>query len=220
MVKKRKTLFFGLLCCLLLAVAAEASLTYLPESSHYSGKSYYNVDVGGGKIISGRIEFAVYDTQQYPSEFAGYTAPGDGRYIYAYQIINYNTNDYGMTNDAVAYFAIEDIGLGAILSTANIGTADGPGSGDIDATDEYFNPDLTRGIFEFDGGILVPGNDSWFLLLRSHKDYKTGTYSFAPPTNDDDVPVPDKDGENPIPEPTSTALLLTGIFCILKRKTS
>ncbi len=213
-------MFLALLCCWLLAAASEAALTYLPESSHYSGKSYFNVNLGDNNLLSGRIEFAVYDTQQYPDEFSGYTAPGEGRYIYAYQIINYSTNDYGMTSAAAAYFAIQEIGLGAILSAANIGTADGPGSGDVDATDGYFNPDKTKGIFEFDGGILAPGKDSWLLLIRSQRDYKKGTYSLVPPTNDDSTVVPDDNDDAPIPEPASTLLLLTGTFLLLKRRNS
>lgn len=115
-----------------LAMTAGAALTSLPESSHYSGISYYASSPASGKIQTGRVEFAVYDTQTSPDEF-DFTAPGQGRYVYAYQIFNYSTNDYGMSNAAVPYFVIQSLGVNAVTSNSNIGTFD-DASGGVNAS--------------------------------------------------------------------------------------
>ena len=95
---KRVLFLSSLLVATLLSQNAGATLMpMLPESSHYQGFVWYNEEVepgpetGPGYTVRGRIDFAVYDTQENPNEFIGadgYARPGDGRYIYAYQILN------------------------------------------------------------------------------------------------------------------------------------
>jgi len=201
----------------LISVVAEGALSSLPDSSHYEGTSYYAVNLGGGKIQTGRVEFAVYDTVSYLNEFGGsdgYTAPGDGRYIYAYQIFNDASNDYEMTNASVPYFTIEQIGAEAISSGGNIGTVDDLTG--VDATLASFNTDKTNAIFEFAGGILTAGENSWFLILRSDQDWKVGTYSLDAP-NDSDTVVPQENTPMPIPEPMTMGLLLGGTVVLFRR---
>ncbi|MHC4086062.1 MAG: hypothetical protein ACYSU5_12755 [Planctomycetota bacterium] len=63
--KIKKIRFF----CLLLAAtifvqsAAATTMTILPESSHYQGRSYFRTLTADG-ILSGRVEYAVYDRKR------------------------------------------------------------------------------------------------------------------------------------------------------------
>ncbi len=203
-----------------LAAVADAGLTKLPESSHYSGTSYYNVALGNNKILSGRIEFAVYDTQTNPNEFVGsdgFSAPGQGRYIYAYQIINYSSNNFGMTNAAIPFFTILGISPGAVSSLADVGTtADTPDPG-VDATSKSMNIDQTQVVYEFANGVLAAGKNSWFLLMRSNNDWKKGSYKFDTP-DDDDIVAPGDESNEPIPEPATLSMLLIGSLALYKRR--
>jgi hypothetical protein len=203
------SLFVGLI-----SVVAQGSLSRLPDSSHYSGTSYYGINLGGGKIQAGRIEFAVYDTVTSPDEFGGsggYTAPGEGRYIYAYQIFNNASNDFGQTNASIPYFVIKELGADAISSGNNIGRVE-DSTGGVDATSYGLNVDRTTATFEFANGTLSAGKNSWFLILRSDQDWKKGTYSMQPP-QDTEVPIPDSS----VPEPMTMVLLLGGMAILFRR---
>lgn len=210
---------FMVVSLMALAAIADAGLTKLPESSHYQGTSYYNVALDSSKILSGRIEFAVYDTQTNPNEFVGsdgFNAPGQGRYIYAYQIINYSSNGADMTNAAVSFFTILGISPGAIPSLANVGTtADTPNPG-VDATKKSLTIDQTQVVYEFANGVLAAGKNSWFLLMRSNSDWKKGSYKFQAP-NDDDIVAPGDDNPS-VPEPATLSMLLIGSLALYKRR--
>ena len=208
MALKNSILLWLILLVLLAAVpTVRAELTYLPESSYYSGQTHYGVSLGPGEILSGRIEFAVYDTLVYPDEFTG-PVPGEGRYVYAYQIFNDNES----YSAALSYFQIEGIAEGAIPTenpNENIGTDDS--SSGVDATVAYFTPSLTEGVWEFDGGLVAAGDNSVFLLISSDGAMKAGDYQVVTP-QDGDVPVPDEDdnGDPSVPEPATLLLLAAG----------
>lgn len=214
MTQIRKIHLWLLICTALAAIpAAQAALSYLPESSYYYGQTHYNLNLGNGQILSGRIEFAVYDTQAYPSEFTG-TAPGTGRYIYAYQIFQ------NSGSSALTAFVIKQIGDGAIPAdnpNSYIGT-DNTVSG-VDASSAFFNVSRTEGNWLFETQNIQAGEHSVFLLVRSNSPIKVGTYDLFPP-DDEDIPVPgDEDNGNPIPEPATMLILTVGLASVAVRKT-
>jgi hypothetical protein len=220
-----------------LVMTAGAALTSLPNSSHYSGISYYAASPSSGLIQTGRVEFAVYDTQTNPNEFVGtdnFTAPGAGRYVYAYQIFNYATNDYGMTNTSVPFFVIESLGVNAIASNNDIGTIN-DATGGVDATSYSLTTNTsttdtittvnTSVVFAFDNGILAAGENSWYLIISSDQDWVKGSYSLEAPETSD-IPQPDGTTENTnadsesttAPEPASLLLMGLGVAVLVKRK--
>jgi hypothetical protein len=216
MVRKISLLSFSLL---VLFSAQTIFATVLPSSSHYEGTSHYS---GSGFV--GYIDFAVYDTQDHDGdEFAasiGDTAPGVGRYIYAYQIF---TNS--ASTNIIDYFEVFRSGSTDAISdsTANIGTVSDspsdPAEAGVNATRSYFNPSRIKGIWEFNynGSHIQPAEHSVFLVLRSSSDWIGGNYRFTPSTSDE-VPVPEGTS-TPIPEPLTLTLLgSAGLVILNKRK--
>lgn len=193
----RKIAIFSLL---LLATALGQNASATLTSSHYYGSTFYNTDDG----LSGRVDFAVYDSRGEYESLYGLTAPGTGDYIYAYQIFH----DFGL-NSTLAYFAIFDIGEAPV---DGIGSQDDL-SGGIASTDEYFT--ASEGVWEFQNeqgeGILFAGEHSWFLVLSSETDWVKGDFEVRPA--EPWVPVPE------IPEPCTLTLFgLGGAMMFIRRK--
>jgi len=195
-----KISFVGLFVVAVLFTADAPATLLLPDSSHYEGSTYYDIILVDG-FLRGRIDFAVYDTLG-GNEFlnAGYSAPGDGQFIYVYQIFN----DYPLSDEAVAYFAILGI-QGAPVD--GIGAEEDPSTG-VEPSDEYFTP--SEGVWQFDGGLVYAGEHSWFLVLTSDTDWVPGEYQI---TTAEDNPFP-----VPIPEPGMLTLLAIGTAMIIKKR--
>jgi len=213
--KMKKITFFCLLVAATIFVRSTgaATMTILPESTHYQGRSYFRTLTADG-ILSGRVEYAVYDSQG-GNEFS--LAGGTGQYTYAYQIFN----DGDDTVSALEYFAVMGIGEGAIYDLiTDIGTVDDD-SGGIDATAMYFGvhdaatgPENAVWEFEADNNLAIDAH-SFFLVISSNYDYTTGTYSVLKSTSPD-VPLPD---EVHAPEPGTIALLgIGGMMTLLGRR--
>ncbi|MHC4618168.1 MAG: PEP-CTERM sorting domain-containing protein [Planctomycetota bacterium] len=184
---------------------AAATLAPMLQSSYYEGFVFYNEG-----DLRGRIDFAVYDTThpQYGSEYQGngLVKPGDGQYIYAYQIFN----DYEDSGDAVAYFALLGIN-GAAIDIASIGSQEDPEAG-IAPGSQYFDGAESSIVWEFDGdnGYVAKGEHSWFLVFSS---------DHGPTKGDFDI----KSGQLvvPSPEPSTVALLgLGSALAFARRKRS
>lgn len=210
----KKISFFCLLVAATLFVqsAGATTMTILPGSSHYQGRSYFRTLTADG-ILSGRVEYAVYDSQG-GNEFA--LTGGSGRYTYAYQIFN----DGDDTVSALEYFTVLGIGEGAIYDLiTDISSVDDSGGG-IDSTAMYFgvhdaNTGPDNAVWEFEGDILETNAHSFFLVISSNYNYGTGTYSVIKSTSPD-APLPN--GSH-APEPSTIALLgIGGMMTLLRRR--
>lgn len=194
-----------------LGFASNAYGRILPYSSYYQGHSTFAVQSESG-VTSGDVEFAVYDTLG-GNEFlddTGFESPGEGQYIYAYQVFNDSASD-----DPLEYFGILGIGQGAITESDGIGTENDL-SGGIDSS--YFDfdsegpdEDISKAYWEFYdqdyNGILSASAHSFFLVLTSDHPWTRGYFQVTP----------DGTGAIPNPEPCSLALLGLGSLVLLKR---
>jgi len=203
-----KTKFLGVFFVAMLFVhSASATLAPMLTSSYHDGFVFYGFEVGYEGYLKGRIDFAVYDTEhpEYGDEYldAGLTVPGEGRYIYAYQIFN----DYAFySEEAVAYFAV----LGIDETTINgLGSQEDPEAG-IEPGEQYVDGAESRAVWEFNGddGYIIAGEHSWFLVFSSDQDWVKGDYEIRGP---DQVPVP-------VPEPAVIVLLGLGSVSIFRRR--
>ena len=206
---RKINVFLVLVIAILFVRTAGATITtILPDSSHHQGRAHY---------YSGRIEYAVYDTETNPNEFIGddgFTAPGAGRYIYAYQIFTDDTSTF-----PAEYFAIAGIAEDALADPVNdnIGSVNDspsdPGQEGVQPDRAYITSSTTLGImgaWEFDDSLLVEGEHSYFLVLRSDMDWDWGTYTFSDTyANQPSVPNP---------EPSTIALLGIGMLTLLRRR--
>ena len=210
-VMMRKTGFLSLsVVTLLLVQNASATLTGLPESSYYQGSTLYTND-----FLRGRIDYAVYDTVLYQNEFIGddgYEAPGEGRYIYAYQIFN----DLPMSVDSVARFSL--LGMAGVPIDGIDARDDG--SDGISPSDQYIGSSEAIAVWEFTDeemgdALLLVGDHSWLLVLSSDSTPTRGEYAIEPAEG---IIQP---GGPETPEPATVTLLsIGGLLAIIRRKRS
>jgi hypothetical protein len=217
---KRVLFLSSLLGATLFAQDAGAALVrMLPESSHYQGFTFYDEEwdagLGSTTMLRGRIDFAVYDTLgENGNEFtdAGYEAPGDGQYIYAYQIFN----EYSpYSEETVAYFALLGIDM---TSVYDIDSQEDPFEG-IEPVDQYFSDenddDVGEAIWDFglfDENLILVGEHSWFLVLSSDKDWVRGEYGT------DYILKGPEPSDFPVPEPAMLTLLSIGGAILFRRR--
>jgi len=185
-------LVFGMFICI---EKTRATLT----SSYYDGSKFYNTEEG----LVGRIDFAVYDTQDplYGDEYLdnGLEMPGQGRYIYAYQIFS---SPLSGEND-VSFFAVRDAEGNPIDEAFINGTsAQDDGEGGI-APSPIISEVQGQWIWTFEGGYISAGQHSWFLVFSSDRDWTAGSYEIKA----SGFPVP-------IPEPATIIVLGGGIFLL------
>lgn len=213
--KKATVLGLVILAALVPAAVAGLTPTQLPSGymAGWEGKATYAENLGGGQILHGHIEFAVYDTQAAGN--GDIFVPGNRRYLYAYQVFNNGSQ----ATAALSYFGLTGIKAGAITSSTDIDTKDADGG--VDATRAYFNLSKTAASFEFDNGILAVDGKSFFLLIGSNSTPVVGGYSVIAPEDDGEITTPggdDNTGEQPIPEPATMAILLGGTLLSLRKR--
>ena len=187
----------------LLAPATQAGFDF-PDGfdANWSSTSTFGVP---GQSIYGTVDFALYDTSELD---VGFDTPGNKRYLYAYQIQTAGTDPEAI----LPYFILKGIGSGSMTSNDQIGyesVDDG-----IDPTSSLFNDNFTEAYFHFADGILAVGEKTALLLLGSDYLPVMGSYSFEPEPGK--TPVPG----NPVPEPTTLAILLGGSLLALRKRQS
>jgi len=185
---------------------ASATLLALPDSSYlggfWQGTSYYDDD-----DFDLRIDFAVYDTLG-GNEIAGiegFEVPGDGQYIYAYQIFQHIDEGY----DEVAYFAILNLDSSAVDESLMQSTT-ALDDNDDDGIAPYPLISENQGIWVWGGdiGYISTAQHSWFLVFSSDSAPVAGSYEVHAPG---DIPVP-------IPEPITVALLGFGALTLFRKR--
>jgi hypothetical protein len=200
----KKFIWLGLLAVLLLSQAAVKAGYYLPPSSLWQGSRFYNQD-----NVYAYVEYAVYDTAaaDYHSTrnglIDGFPNPGTGQYIYAYQIIN-----LGTSLPPITAFSL----LGGNPAVANGIGEQSDGSGGILPTNNG-----TSFTWKFDNGTFVVDAHSAFMVFSSDKGPIAGTLKLSSLTESGNEP-PTNGGNNPVPEPTTMAILASGVFGLLTRK--
>lgn len=209
----KKLLIVVMLLAFVPATQAALDRSTLYESSYYSGQNDRSYDLGAEGILNIHLEFAVYRDEtlyggavneaQLMQDYTGYT--GGANYVYAYQVFCEESSEA-----VLSYFALTGIDPAAISDVANgIDEAgyldDGipTQSGGIAPSNSYFNDSVTKAIWEFEGGSIVQGEQSWFLFLYSDYDKTAGNIEVRTVANDD-IPVPQ------VPEPATLAMLIGG----------
>ncbi len=193
----------------LLTLLALPVLAALPESSFIQGSAFYGDDPDYTGHLKGRVEYAVYDTEN-----LSLTGEMDidtvlnlaGRYIYAYQI----WNDYSVSEASVGSFQVmNEDGSSVAASILNDTGAHDDGEGGI-APSGF---DL-QGMWTWDGstGYLPAGDHSFFLVFSSDAAPITGNFE----VKEGGVVVPGEDVHTP--EPATVALVGFGAMVVFSRR--
>lgn len=206
----RKIGFFSLLIVATFLVqntsATIKDLIYLPDSSYAAREGKWQSNLQYEKDdFNLLIEFAVYDAWNDPDDFtwAGeLDIPETDQYIYAYQIFTHSDG----TED-VGYFGLLNLDGTAVDEALMHSTC---------SQDDLFGgvaptptASETQGIWKFDGGVLVTGEHSWFLIFSSE---------FAPVAGSYEIKAPEGEPPIPSPEPSTLALLGLGSAMLFRRR--
>ncbi len=199
-VLKKRLLFLTFLT--VLAVLASQNASALLDSGTV------NYDTGS---LKGQISFAVFESR---AEFetnwsgAGLSAPGTGKYIYAYLITN------GAGSSDVSYFAL--FGLNN-ANTSGITYGDRGVAGNVKPADAYIDEDESKGVWEWKDengfNFIKASESSWLLYFSSNQGPVKGNYEIRGPESSNELPIP---GE--VPEPSMIALTGVGGGLLLRRR--
>ena len=208
-----------------------ASAAVLPFSTFgatagWQGTRSYDVDLGDGSVLSGRVDYTVFDRENLQLEGETLLAEAwekPGRYIYAYQIWNDpELIDDEVLNEAILFFAVFNVDKVTAMDvdSESIGSiADTPSNG-VEPTITDLMVGNLKVIWGFAGGgigeaILLAGEHSYFLMFSSHSGPVVGDFEVEPVAEDGEFPVPD------IPEPAMITLVGIGsVIMFIKRRKS
>ncbi|MHC4069328.1 MAG: PEP-CTERM sorting domain-containing protein [Planctomycetota bacterium] len=194
-----------LLVLVILPKNASAALLALPDSSYlgglWQGTSYYNDD--GFNL---RIDFAVYDTLggNEIAAIGGFEAPGDGQYIYAYQVFQHIDEGY----NEVTYFTILNLDSSTVDESLIQSTTALDDNDDGIAPNPLISENQGVWLWGGDTGYISTAQHSWFLVFSSDSAPIAGSYEVQP---SGDIAVP-------IPEPMTVALLGFGALTMLRKR--
>ena len=215
----KKTLLTVMVSLLVPTAMAAFAPTYMPDSTHYDGFSHFSEVSSSGTVLSGKVEYAVYDTTMQASDL-GLSQDYEGpRFIYAYQVFNFGAA-------ALNYFEVQGVNPDTIASVNNdISAEESLGASDsygVAPTNYFFSDTVTEGIWFFDGMTIAQAENSWFLLIYSDYDYTQGSYTVLAP-EDSDIVVPDDGlgqdtGNIETPEPATLVMLMGGALLSLRRR--
>ncbi len=184
---------------------ALATLLPLPDSSYLDGlwqdTLYYDDD-----DFNLRIDFAVYDTLggNEIAEIEGFETPGDGQYIYVYQVFQHIDEGY----NEVAYFSILNLDGSAVNESLMQSTTALDDNNDGIAPNPLICENQGIWVWGGDIGYISTAQHSWFLVFSSDSAPIAGSYEVHAPG---DIPVP-------IPEPMTVALLGFGALTLLRKR--
>jgi len=222
-----KRLFFtGLLFVLTFFVqTSTATLApMLPESSyedgHWQGFRFFDEEVGEGEYLRGRVDYAVYDTQNLQNTdetnwIGSLELSGEGQFLYAYQVFD----DYeGWSDREVSSFSVFSMSGGPLdVDEDSIDSVEDDESG-VEAADGFLTNSDTQVLWNWEPepggyGYVNAGEHSWFLLFLSDLSPVVGDFEVQISEQQGDIPTPG------VPEPATVALLGLGYtLIVLKRK--
>lgn len=204
---KMKSLLVLMMALAVFAASAEGTLTFLPDSEMSEYNGYSTFDQNG---VSGRLEFAVYDTTlQDLAELDGMSGYNGEQYVYAYQIFTTSV-------EAITSLALSGYGAGTFTE------ADMDTSQTLGGEESYGYDAESWGLFDdeavwfFEGGVLVAYKTSYFLMVFS--DYAPVMGSYEVNSSGSDPYVPGGEEATPTPEPATLGLLAVGALLSLRRK--
>jgi hypothetical protein len=217
----RQVCILGLLFILTLFVQmSSATLTaMLPESTYadgqWQGYRLFSTSVEDGEFLHGRVEFAVYDTQNLDPDgeekewvdSLGLT--GEGQYLYAYQVFN----DFYSDRELSTFSVFAQSGSPLFLDETSIDSAQAdtssiqPGDGELtnSNTEVLWTWESNPGGY----GYVYPNQYSWFLLFLSESSPVAGNYEVQVSEQPGEFPTPD------VPEPATIALLGFGAAMVV-----
>ncbi|MHC4264781.1 MAG: PEP-CTERM sorting domain-containing protein [Planctomycetota bacterium] len=204
--------------------ATAALAPMMPTSSyadgHWQGHTFYDETLGDSSFLRGRIDFAVYDTQNLDSQESewvdGLDLTGEGQYLYAYQVFN----DFEESDREVAYLSVFQADGGSFdLDESSIGYSEDPESG-VEPASGYLEDSSDMQVvwtWEPDpegSGFIYSGEHSWFLLFLSDSSPVAGDYEIMASDGQGELPAPGQ-----VPEPSTIAMLgLGAALAVFKRK--
>jgi len=210
-INSKTKLLYLLIIVMVAALASSASAIF--DNAYKDGVTNYSESWGDGQL-TGAIAWGVYDGHDdFESDFDSLSAPGEGNFVYVYQIFNFEQSVSPVSYFSILGVAESEVDGQSAEDDSLVGGFDThqPYSMDVNDTDgAYWEWESDLGTYSY----ILQEDASWLLILTS---------DFGPVDRDyeirgvDSLQGPGDDGS--IPEPITIALLgAGGAFFIRKRR--